>query len=193
VKERLYALDPKISRRGFCAGGIAAVALGACGGGDPRVSVGGLDGNVDLAGVATGPVLDLSQPPGSDLATNAHEDLAGHKTDLAEGSCSGTVSGGIASAVVAGSPVYISSSKIYVCRDAMGLYAMSSACTHQGCKLTAEATEFYCNCHGATFNLNGEAPTSPAHKALSHYALCVNSAGDIEINPSEVVDPSTRA
>jgi nitrite reductase/ring-hydroxylating ferredoxin subunit len=192
VKVRLYTLSPKISRRGFCGGSIAAVALGACGGGDPRISVGGIDGGFDLASVSTGPVLDLSQPPGSDLAT--HEDLAGQKSpDLASGSCSGTVSGGAASAIVEGTPVFISASKLYVCRDAGGLYAMTSVCTHQGCKVTPEATDFYCNCHGATFDLNGQSPTSPAKKPLNHYALCVNAAGDIEIDPSQIVDPSTRA
>ncbi len=85
MSERLYTLSPKISRRGFCGGSLAVVALGACGGGDPRISVGGLDGTVDLAGVAPGPVLDLSQPPGSDLAVGGHEDLAGKSPDLASG------------------------------------------------------------------------------------------------------------
>lgn len=112
---------------------------------------------------------------------------------MKSGSCSGTVNAGAATAIVAGSPKYISANKIYVCRDSAGLYAMSSACTHQGCKLTVEATDFWCNCHGATFDLNGQNPTSPANRPLNHYALCVDSSGDIEINPSQVVDPSTRA
>jgi Rieske Fe-S protein len=178
-----------LSRRGFCAGSLAVIGLSACGSSEPRITVGGLDGDAAQAN----PNEDLAGNP-ADLATS-HADLAGSgKPDLAmAGSCSGTVNAGAATAIVQGSPLFISASKMYVCRDAAGLYAMTSVCTHQGCKVTPEATDFYCSCHGATFDLNGQNPTSPAHSPLKHYALCVDASGDIEINPSLVVDPTTRA
>lgn len=101
-------------------------------------------------------------------------------------------SAGPASAIMEGSPKYVSSVNAYVCRDAGGLYAVSARCTHQGCTVDPDASGFSCPCHGATFDINGQNPTSPAGSPLPHYALCVDSSGDLQIDKSQHVDPSTR-
>jgi nitrite reductase/ring-hydroxylating ferredoxin subunit len=176
-----------LSRRRFCATGIATICLGACDNTAARISVGGIqseDGqadaahNVDLA--QGGLTHDLAAKPGVDMSQ-------------ASSTCSGAVSAGAASAIVQGAPKYVSTARAFVCRDGGGLYAMSADCTHAGCKLTPQSTKFYCSCHGATFDLNGQHPTSPAFSPLPHYALCVDGSGNVEIDPNQVVGPSTRA
>ena len=47
---------------------------------------------------------------------------------------------------------------MFIVRDAGGLYAVSSRCTHQGVTLTAQSTKFHCAAHGADFSLTGAVP-----------------------------------
>ena len=44
----------------------------------------------------------------------------------------------------------------FVQRTGEGLRAVSSVCTHLGCRLRLQAKELECPCHGATFALDGE-------------------------------------
>lgn len=132
-----------------------------------------------------------------DMASTSQDDLATSMSnpDLAQppnNSCAAATSGGSAASITAASPKYISSAHVYVCRDSGGLYAMSSLCTHAGCKVTLDTTQWYCGCHGATFDLNGQNPTSPAFSPLKHYEMCVDGSGNVQVNTSKTVSASTR-
>ena len=150
----------------------------------------------------SGELLDAAQSQtrdlgGHDLASASHADLSqpNPNPDLAQTSgntCVSGVNGGAAATVTPLAPKYVSAAKAYVCRDANGLYAMSSLCTHAGCKVTHQSSLFYCPCHGAAFDLNGQNPTSPASSPLEHYEMCVDGAGNVQINTSKTVDASTR-
>jgi Rieske Fe-S protein len=155
----------------------------------------------DLAGAdlanPTG-ASDLAQG-GADLANPLPQDMA-----MGSGSCpSGLVpvtnSAGqplTASAVAMGTATYMTDNATYeffVCRDSGGLYAMSASCTHAGCTVKLQSNQFLCPCHFATFDYNGQNPTSPAFSPLTHYALCVNGAsGSIFVNPNQAVTATTR-
>jgi Rieske Fe-S protein len=92
-------------------------------------------------------------------------------------------------------PVQVPGHNIMICRDAGGLYAMSLNCTHARCILTFAndtAPMFTCNCHGSTFDYNGQHPTAPASQPLDHYKLTVDSAGNMTVDTGTIVDPSTR-
>jgi nitrite reductase/ring-hydroxylating ferredoxin subunit len=170
-RHRLPVLRDR-SRRRFCGGVVAALGLGACDLGTQHVTLGGLekaDGGADTA----------------DLASTA--DLA-----MSGGQC-GTFDAWLAAALVVGQAVYFADQDLFLCRDELGLYALTSLCPHQQCTLSKRATQFYCNCHGATFDLNGEHPTTPAHSSLVHYALCVDANGHVLIDPNTQVVASTRA
>ena len=189
-----------MSRRQFCvlaSSGLVGLGLGACDPGAARITVG--DG-VDGPPVSKGPTVD----GGVDLAAPMHDagaadlvahDLAAH--DLATTSaCSGPFNAGAASAIAVGAAKYLTDNvnfELFLCRDGGGLYALSAACTHEGVKITKQTSRFYCPAHGATFDLNGEHPTSPALSPLDHYALCVDANGDILIDYNTVVSASTRA
>jgi Rieske Fe-S protein len=101
---------------------------------------------------------------------------------------------------------------IWVCRDDKGVYAMDAECTHLGCPAKPHALSdpdpsldpmigtpvsglssgFKCNCHGATYDPNGQNPTAPAPAPLNHYLVCTTLSGIIYVDPGQVVDPSIR-
>ena len=120
--------------------------------------------------------------------------------DLAHGGAtcptSGVLDAGAASAIAVGSAKHFTDNQnydLYVCRDSGGLYALSASCTHSGCTVSKQSSRFYCPCHGATFDLNGQHPTSPAFSPLDHYAVCVDGSGTIYVDYNSVVSPSTRS
>ncbi|MDB4971092.1 MAG: Chitinase [Myxococcales bacterium] len=200
------------SRRHFCAAAGAGLLLAGLPGCDPgaaRLGEGALDNN-GMGGGGTGgngstnhdmstqPSQDLAGQPPHDLAGQPPQDLAGQPPgDMATApSCTpGTVSAGAASTyTVGGTPKYFKSGtkELFVVRDAGGLYALTALCTHSGCTNQVKGSQFYCPCHGATFDFNGEKPTSPAFSSLKHYALCVDASGNVTVDPTKTVPATTR-
>ena len=184
-----------IPRRAFCAGTAGALGLAACGGDPARLSIGGLAPGDDGGTPEPGDAAHIASP--DDLASSSPQDLAtkASSADLAQApssACATGINGGAASAITASAPKYVSSAQAYVCRDSGGLYAMSSVCPHAGCKVTHETTQFYCNCHGASFDLDGQNPTAPAFSPLKHYEMCVDDSGNVQITENKVVSASTR-
>jgi len=193
-----------ISRRDFCAiagAGLGLLGLAACDPGAPRIVLGdGVESSGTDPNTSNGPPVgdgavsandDLAHPPGSDLANGSH-DMA----TSGNNSCSGPYNAGPASAITVGQAKYITDNvnfDIFLCRDASGLYALSALCTHEGKLLTKKTSDFYCSRHGATFDLNGQHPTSPAYSPLDHYALCVDATGNILVDYNTTVSASTRA
>jgi nitrite reductase/ring-hydroxylating ferredoxin subunit len=123
-------------------------------------------------------------------------DMAGEPADMAQGDCTaGSLNAGAASGyTVGGTPKLFTSglSDLFVLRDAGGLMAVSAICTHSGCTLEVKSSEYYCNCHGATFAYDGSKPTSPAHTALKHYAMCVDASGNVTVDPKTSVPTTNR-
>jgi cytochrome b6-f complex iron-sulfur subunit len=109
--------------------------------------------------------------------------------------CNGPVSAGTVASITSGTFKRVTGTgyDMFIGRDAQGIYAMSSACTHAGCTLTPQASQLSCPCHGATFDLNGQNPTSPATLSLAHYALSIDSAGNVYVDFATTVPATTRA
>jgi len=98
---------------------------------------------------------------------------------------------------------------IWLCRDDNGVYAMDAECTHLGCPAKPTSADpnadpvagmsyanlsagFACNCHGATYDANGQHPTAPAPSPLKHYLVCATVSGVAVVDTQQVVDPSIR-
>ena len=59
---------------------------------------------------------------------------------------------------------------ILVLTDSAGaMIALSSACTHLGCTVEAEATRLVCPCHGSTFDRAGRVLKGPAERSLLRF------------------------
>ena len=86
---------------------------------------------------------------------------------------------------------------IFICHDKDGYYAVDAGCTHLGCDVglkdpTNLTLGFSCPCHGATYDANGESPTSPAPSPLTHYQVCGQPSGALLVDLANEVDPKTR-
>jgi nitrite reductase/ring-hydroxylating ferredoxin subunit len=81
-------------------------------------------------------------------------------------------------------------------RDAGGLYAMTSTCTHNQCDLTNygtfSASGISCMCHGSMFSPTGKAVHGPAIDPLKHYQVTVAADGVIAVDQTMVVDATVR-
>jgi len=107
------------------------------------------------------------------------------------------VSAGHALALSVGSLQAVSGAPAIIGRDSNGVYAMTSTCTHEGCDIihqgTISDTGVVCRCHGSQFDAVGNRVSGPAKSPLTHFAVDIDSSGNITIHGGTVVDASTRA
>jgi cytochrome b6-f complex iron-sulfur subunit len=77
--------------------------------------------------------------------------------------------------------------RVWMIRNADGLYALSAICTHLGCTPNWFATEqrFQCPCHGSNFLLDGTNVAGPAPVPLYRAAIALDLAGTIEVDKSQ--------
>lgn len=65
-----------------------------------------------------------------------------------------------------GEPFVPQGRSVAVFRDATGVHAISTICTHLGCIVRASAGGFECPCHGSAFTPDGGVVKGPAPRAL---------------------------
>jgi nitrite reductase/ring-hydroxylating ferredoxin subunit len=169
-----------ISRREFCAFTCLGLALPACLDNDHgAIQTGGLTGS-------DGTLLPDASVPG--------DGMMGGDGGVAA-TCSGTFFDvGAASSFVLNQPkMFGSPNYIIVVRDAGGLYAMTSKCTHQHVIVNAwNGTSFHCNAHGADFRIDGSVLDGPTSKTLPHYAMCTIAGGHVGVETTMTVSSTQR-
>jgi Rieske Fe-S protein len=105
---------------------------------------------------------------------------------------SGPVAAGNLSGVAAGSLRAVGDS-LFLGRDANGLYAMTSICTHAGCQVSdTSPTRLDCPCHGSRYDGNGAVLMGPALAPLQHFQVDLAADGSITIQASIPVASSAR-
>ncbi len=108
----------------------------------------------------------------------------------------GAVSAGNVSGLPVGSLRALSDAPVIVGRDADGIYAMTSTCTHEGCDMAADgsvgADGVYCGCHGSRFDANGAGVRGPATVPLRHFAVTIDATGNIGVDGNAKVAATTR-
>jgi cytochrome b6-f complex iron-sulfur subunit len=88
-------------------------------------------------------------------------------------------------ALAPGEPFVPPGRSVAVFRDATGVYAISTVCTHLGCIVRASSQGFECPCHGSGFTPDGAVTKGPAPRALDW--LEVSASGG-----TVIVDEGTR-
>jgi Rieske Fe-S protein len=91
---------------------------------------------------------------------------------------------------------------VLIGRDAGGLYALSSFCTHQCCDLdqcfhgirygTLLPNGIQCNCHGSVFAFDGTVISGPAALPLAPYLLTLAGDGNLYVDTTQVVARTKR-
>jgi Rieske Fe-S protein len=80
---------------------------------------------------------------------------------------------------------------VAIFKDAEGVYAVSTICTHLGCVVKANPEGFECPCHGSRFASNGEVTKGPAPRPLPW--LKVNlSGGTLTVDEGTTVPQGTK-
>lgn len=108
----------------------------------------------------------------------------------------GDVAAGAVSALPVGTLAPVDGEPVCIARDTGGVYAMTLTCTHQGCNIasggTVSAALIQCPCHGSRFDANGNVLAGPASAPLVHYAVSVDTAGNLTIHGGTEVSAATR-
>jgi cytochrome b6-f complex iron-sulfur subunit len=181
----------------------AGGATSSAGSGGQREMGGGLGGS---GGSGTGDVAGASGAGGAEDAgvagghrggggAIAKPDGGGVDASGLLADCPSAPITGTAKSVAMGALVSLGSG-VVVGRDAGGLYAMSSVCTHQGCGMNivgaAPRASLHCPCHGSSFSATGAVTNGPARAPLIHFELQVSPSGDLAVCPNAIVASTTR-
>lgn len=91
------------------------------------------------------------------------------------------------------SVTYLADRRVYIFRDAEGLYAISAVCTHLGCLVHhREDGGFACPCHGSRFDATGRVEGGPAPRALEWLDVSLAPTGALVIDASKQVPAGTK-
>jgi len=89
------------------------------------------------------------------------------------------------------SAVRFRSQRVIIVRDDVGMMAVSTECTHQGCTVELRSDGLSCRCHGSAFTVEGDVVSGPASMPLPHFRVeLVN--GRIIVDPSVTVSRDDR-
>jgi thiosulfate dehydrogenase [quinone] large subunit len=84
-----------------------------------------------------------------------------------------TVGQGVTLSGVPGHP-----SGVWVEQSAPGTFiALDLRCTHQGCPVSWQGSDFRCPCHGAVFSATGAHVSGPGYAALASLSVCADATG----------------
>ena len=122
---------------------------------------------VSIGGASAGALLLAACTPGGAEGAGGSGGSGGSDGSSGGGSGSAKVSlasipvGGAVSATLAGKPIVVSQP------SAGQVVAFSAVCTHQGCTVAPQGTEFDCPCHGSRFDgTTGDVLNGPARDPL---------------------------
>ncbi len=89
--------------------------------------------------------------------------------------------------LAAGEPFIPPGRGVAIFRDADGVHAVSTTCTHLGCIVKVDGGGFGCPCHGSRFALDGSVVKGPAPKALPWLSVSAAGADTILVDAGATV------
>jgi nitrite reductase/ring-hydroxylating ferredoxin subunit len=98
---------------------------------------------------------------------------------------------GLPETLAAGVPYIPPGRSVALFRDAEGVYAVSTVCTHLGCIVNPAANGFECPCHGSRFAGDGSVLKGPAPRALP-WVKVSGSAGEYVVDEGQIVPAGTK-
>ncbi len=90
-----------------------------------------------------------------------------------------------------GEPYLLPGRAVAIFRDAEGVYAVSTVCTHLGCVVKSNPEGFECPCHGSRFAKDGSVAKGPAPQALPWLRIS-GSGGNWIVDEGATVPPGAK-
>lgn len=191
------------------AGSMLAAGMGCSGSGSAEGDGGGTgrDGGGPEAGRdGGGSGTDDAASPDDAAATVDASAPDGGSEDAARPGDGGTDAGpactprgldvGLPSAYATPGIHLVAGRTVLIGRDAGGLFAMTSLCTHQQCDLgsfgVVGPAGIRCGCHGSEYDVVGNPTRGPAATPLRHYRLWLECDGHLRVDVSMVVAQDQR-
>jgi cytochrome b6-f complex iron-sulfur subunit len=87
--------------------------------------------------------------------------------------------------------------RVYIGRDARGLFAINATCTHLGCTVKhigagLVPAQFECPCHGSKFDVEGHVLIGPATRSLERARLTLTNDGRVVVDRAAIVNEDFR-
>ena len=80
----------------------------------------------------------------------------------------------------------------FVIRREKTLFALSSVCTHKGCKVrVADDLSFFCKCHKSEFDRDGHVTKGPAKRDLPRIPVATDESGHLHVALDVVPRPDS--
>lgn len=117
--------------------------------------------------------------------------------DESAGEATGTHAAGNASDIQVGTLRALGGVPLAIGRDAGGIYALTTICTHEQCDMNSDngkvdSSGLRCDCHGSRFDVLGARQAGPANAPLRHYRVTADEAGALTIDAGAVVAADVR-
>ncbi len=80
---------------------------------------------------------------------------------------------------------------VAIYKEAGGVFAISTVCTHLGCIVKASEKGFDCPCHGSKFNKDGSVVKGPAPKSLAWLEVKHLGGDNFLIDEGKTIAPGT--
>ena len=93
--------------------------------------------------------------------------------------------------LAAGEPYLPPGRPVAIFRDAEGVHAVSTVCTHLGCLVKPNPEGFDCPCHGSRFARDGSVTKGPAPRALPWLQVS-SKGGNLVVDEGKAVPPGTK-
>lgn len=149
----------------------------------------------DTSPIQTGPLNGDGQSPvdsGTGMGSGSGTG-SGSGSGSAGPTCgTGATDVGAPSTFILNKPVYTSSGRFFVVRDAGGLFAVTALCTHEGAVCTISGSDYRCPRHGALFTFDGTIVSGPVSTPLKHYSMCTLANGHVGVDTTKVVAKTVR-
>jgi nitrite reductase/ring-hydroxylating ferredoxin subunit len=90
-----------------------------------------------------------------------------------------------------GEPFIPPGRSVAIFKDAQGVFAVSTICTHLGCVIKPNPEGFECPCHGSKFTRDGTVAKGPAPRALPWMKVAVRG-GAVTVDEGATVPQGTK-
>jgi nitrite reductase/ring-hydroxylating ferredoxin subunit len=97
--------------------------------------------------------------------------------------------------IVMGQATFYKPQRLFVCRDAGGIFAVTSDCQHEHCdvEFVLASSSYLCPCHSSKYDYTGQVLQGPTVRPLFHLKVELDAvSGQVMVDSRTMIDAKTR-